>query len=148
MLGVLCIFDDYKKVLDNVLSWLNPNGRLIIHNMISEFDIDVFVKYKPSSLESDLDELENGWNIISFKSLSEVAKSNNAKVISSKPFELLVTLDKHVDDPMRSWTEENSNKEEGQGKDIFNALHIRQPQRIVTIAVSYTHLTLPTKRIV
>ena len=132
MLGVLCIFDDYKMVLDNVLSWLNPKGRLIIHNMVSEFDVDVFVKYKPSSLESGLDELENGWNIISSKSLSEVAISNNAKVISSKPFALHATLDKQDNDVMRSWTEENSERE-GEGKDIFNALHIRQPLRIVTL---------------
>jgi SAM-dependent methyltransferase len=129
MLGVLCIFDDYKMVLDNVISWLNPKGRLIIHNMVSEFDIDVFIKYKPSSLESGLDALENGWNIISSKSLSEVAISNNAKVVSSKPFVLNVEIDKQSDDVMRSWTEVNSDGD----KDIFNALHIRQPQRIVTI---------------
>lgn len=132
MLGVLSMFDDYKMVLDNVLSWLNPKGRLIIHGMMSEFDVDVFVKYKPSSLESGLDELESGWNIISSKSLSEVAISNNAKVISSKPFALNVTLDRQDNDVMRSWTEENSRRE-GEGKDIFNATHIRQPQRIVTV---------------
>ena len=37
MLGVLCIFDDYASVLANVLSWLKPRGRLILHNMVSEF---------------------------------------------------------------------------------------------------------------
>ena len=41
MMGVLCIFDDYKLVLENVLSWLRPKGRLVLHNMVSEFDIDV-----------------------------------------------------------------------------------------------------------
>jgi SAM-dependent methyltransferase len=128
MLGVLCIFDDYKSVIDNVLSWLSPNGILILHNMVSEFDIDVFIKYKNSSPDLDKNNLENGWNIISEKSLSLVADSNNAKIISSKPFHLKVELDKQAD-VMRSWTEKNLNG----GKDIYNALHVRQPQRIITI---------------
>jgi trans-aconitate methyltransferase len=128
MLGVLAIFDNYKKVLDNVISWLNPKGRLIIHSMVSEHDVDVFIKYKSSSLEYDSDVLESGWNIISSKSLSEVALANNAKVTSSKPFMFNFDLDKQQD-VMRSWTELNSNGD----RDFFNALHIRQPQRIVTI---------------
>jgi len=128
MLGVLSIFDDYKTVIENVLSWLNPNGRLILHNMVSEFDVDVVIKYKSSSLDEDVHSLESGWNIISEKSLSLVADANDAKVISSKPFRLKVELDKQ-DDVMRSWTENNLNG----GKDIYNAIHVRQPQRIVTI---------------
>ncbi len=128
MLGVLGIFDDYKIVLDNVLSWLNPNGRLIIQNMVSEFDVDVFVKYKPSSSTFEASDLESGWNIVSKKSLSLVAEANNARVVSSKPFELKVKLEKQSD-VLRSWTEDNISN----GNDIFNALHIRQPQKIVTI---------------
>ena len=128
MLGVLSIFDDYKTVIENVLSWLNPNGRLILHNMVSEFDVDVVIKYKNSSLDEDVHSLESGWNIISEKSLSLVADANDAKVISSKPFRLKVELDKQ-DDVMRSWTENNLNG----SKDIYNAIHVRQPQRIVTI---------------
>ena len=128
MLGVLCIFDDYKKVLENVLGWLNPNGRLILHNMVSEYDVDIIIKHKSSSLNVDISDLESGWNIISEKSLSLVASANNAEIISSKPFQLKVDLNKH-DDVMRSWTENNISG----GKDIYNALHIRQPQRIVTI---------------
>ena len=129
MLGVLCIFDDYKQVITNVLSWLRPGGRLILHNMVSEFDVDVFIKYKTASLNVEENEFESGWNIISESSLSMVAEANSAQVISSKPFNLQVDLAK-TDDVMRSWTEDNK-----QGrKDIFNALHVRQPQRIVTIA--------------
>lgn len=129
MLGVLCIFDDYKTVIENVISWLNPGGRLILHNMVSEFDVDVMIKYKESSLDPNLDDLESGWNIISEKSLSLIASENHAKIISSKPFNLKVDLPKNDDDVMRSWTESN---EKGDNE-IYNALHIRQPQRIVTI---------------
>jgi 2-polyprenyl-3-methyl-5-hydroxy-6-metoxy-1,4-benzoquinol methylase len=128
MLGVLCIFDDYKKVIENALSWLNPGGRLILQNMISEFDVDVIIKYKHSSLDFHEDSLESGWNIVSEKSLAFVAEANNAKIISSRPFHINVDLQKQSD-VMRSWTENNLNG----GKDIFNALHVKQPQRIVTI---------------
>ena len=106
MLGVLCIFDDYKLVIENILGWLNPGGRLILHNMVSEFDIDIIIKYKNSSLEANLDSYESGWNVISEKSLSLVAVANNAEVVSSKPFHLQVDLLK-ADDVMRSWTEKN-----------------------------------------
>ena len=133
MLGVLCIFDDYKSVIKNVLGWLNPGGRLILHNMVSEFDVDVMIKYKVSSLDPNLDDLESGWNIISEKSLSLVASENHAKIISSKPFNLKVDLPKN-DDVMRSWTENNAKGD----NEIYNALHIRQPQRIVTIK-KYKH---------
>ena len=128
LIGVLSIFDDYKKALDNLISWLNPGGRLIIAGMVSEFEIDVFTKYKPSSLEYNEKDLESGWNIISHKSLELVALKNNSKIISSKPFKLNLELRKQKD-LLRSWTEERLDG----NKDIFNALHIRQPQRIVTI---------------
>jgi trans-aconitate methyltransferase len=128
MLGVLSIFDDYHSVLTNTLSWLEPKGQLILHNMVSEYDVDVFVKYTPSSLKPDFEKLESGWNIISQKSLEMVAEANNAKVIYSKPFMLNVDLIKR-DDVIRSWTETNISGH----KDIFNALHIRQPQRIIVI---------------
>ena len=131
MLGVLCIFDDYSKVIKNVLSWLNPKGRLILHNMISDYDIDVFVKYKPSGEQFNENKLESGWNILSEKSLSLVAEENNAKIIFSRKFKLNIKLEKR-DDIMRSWTEENKYGE----KDIFNALHIRQPQKIIVIQKS------------
>ena len=106
MMGVLCIFDDYKLVLENALSWLNPNGKLILHNMISEYDIDVFIKYQPSRLEPDLHELESGWNIISEKSLSLVVEKCDARILSTKRFDLGIELKKQAD-VMRSWTETN-----------------------------------------
>ena len=128
MLGVLCIFDDYSKVIKNVLSWLNPKGRLILHNMINDYDIDVFVKYNPSGKQFNENKLQSGWNILSEKSLSLVAEENNAKIIFSRKFKLNIKLEKR-NDVMRSWTEENKYGE----KDIFNALHIKQPQKIIVM---------------
>lgn len=128
MLGVLGIFDNYKTVLDNVIQWLNPHGILVMQNLVSDYDIDVFIKYKPSSVDYEEDELESGWNIISYKSLEAAAKANNSQLVFSKDFYLATKLEKKKD-VMRSWTELNP-----LGKnDIFNALHIRQPQKIVVI---------------
>ncbi len=128
MLGVLTIFDDYNTILKNVLSWLNPKGRLILHNLINEYDIDVFIKYKKSSKSYIEKDLESGWNIISKKSLELFADTNNAKLISCEDFSIGVDLPKQKD-VMRSWTENNSSG----AKDLYNALHIRQPYKIVVI---------------
>ena len=128
MLGVLSIFDDYSIALDNVFSWLNPKGKIILHNMVSEYDIDVFVKYKYSSIEYDQSKIESGWNIISIQSLDLVAKRNNAKILSNKKFSLNIELAVQKD-KIRSWTEPNIFGE----MDIYNALHIRQPQKIVVL---------------
>ena len=66
--------------------WLKPNGKLILHNMISEYDIDVFVKYSPSDDAYKADNLESGWNIISEKSLRLVVEKNSALItIGIKP---------------------------------------------------------------
>ena len=128
MLGVLTIFDDYNTILKNVLSWINPKGRLILHNLINEYDIDVFIKYKKSSKSYIESDLESGWNIISKKSLELFADTNNAKLISCEDFSFGVDLPKQKD-VMRSWTEDNTLGT----KDLYNALHIRQPYKIVVI---------------
>ena len=92
MMGVLCIFDDYELVLENVLSWLNPKGRLILHNMVNEYDIDVFVKYRKSNENHVESDLESGWNIISKRSLELFAEKNNARLVSCEDFSISVDL--------------------------------------------------------
>jgi hypothetical protein len=129
MLGVLCIFDKYELVLANVLSWLKPNGVLILHNMISEADVDVFVKYSPSSSSFNEERLESGWNIISEKSLGLVCSANGSKLIKVKRFELSVDLMPKPQDPLRSWTELDTDGR----KQIYNSLHLRQPQKVAVI---------------
>ena len=51
MSGVLGIFDDYTRVLSNALSWVKPR-KANIHGMVGEYDVDVYIKYKPSSHQS------------------------------------------------------------------------------------------------
>ena len=128
MLGVLSIFDDYNTVLKNVLSWLNPKGKLVLFNLVNEYDIDVFIKYRTSNDSYVEDDLEQGWNIISKKSLELFAKKNNAKLASCEDFSISVDLYKQKD-VMRSWTENNLSGT----KDLYNALHIRQTSKVVVI---------------
>ena len=79
---MLCIFDDYERVLNNVIAWIKPKGRLILQNMLSEYDIDVFIKYSSSSKKFVSNQQESRWNIISEKSLELVAKNNGAKIVA------------------------------------------------------------------
>lgn len=129
MLGVLVIFDDVERALENVLSWLLPGGKLILHNMINDYDIDVFVKYKTSEAGFASENYESGWNIISRSSLARICSENGATLVSCRPFDLTLDMEPNAADPMRSWTEKDA---EGRRK-IFNALHIRQPQQVAVI---------------
>jgi SAM-dependent methyltransferase len=129
MSGVMCVIDDFEQVLKNILSWLKPKGRIILFNMISQYDIDVWVKYAPSSATYQEDELESGWNIISEKSLRLASEKNSAKLVAVHPFTIGVDLKPNSDNVMRSWTEKDANHE----RQIYNALHIRQPSKIAII---------------
>ncbi len=129
MLGVLCIFDNYEDAIANAISWLNPKGKIIMHNMINEHEIDIFIKYSRSSDSYNVNELESGWNVISEKSLSLVCQKYSAKLVEIKPFKIGVDIKPNRDDVMRSWTELDRNG----NRQIYNALHIRQPQKIAII---------------
>lgn len=127
MLGVLCIFDDYQKIIKNAANCLNAKGLLILHNMVSEFDIDVFVKYRKSSAIFDEEQLESGWNIISRNSLVAAAELSGLQLLEIDDFKLSVDLLPTTHDALRSWTEKNALGE----REIFNGLHLRQPQKVV-----------------
>ena len=62
--GVISIFDDVAPVLDNLLHWVRPGGRVLVMGMFNPHDLDVYVKYKPSA-DAVADGLESGWNIVS-----------------------------------------------------------------------------------
>lgn len=129
MVGVLSIFNEYEIVIKNVLSWLKPNGELIINGLMTDYDYDVFVQYKKSSAHYDLDELETGWNIISIESLNQVCRRNHAVIEEASDFNISVDIPKREDDPIRSWTERDA---DGVNQ-LYNALHLRQPRKTVRI---------------
>ena len=118
-----------EDAIANAISWLNPKGKIIMHNMINEHEIDIFIKYSRSSDSYNVNELESGWNVISEKSLSLVCQKYSAKLVEIKPFKIGVDIKPNRDDVMRSWTELDRNG----NRQIYNALHIRQPQKIAII---------------
>lgn len=103
LLGVLDIFDKFHDMLANLFSWLKPGGRLIPHNMVSDYD--VFVKHSPSK-KIDPANLEIGWNIISKKTLDLICAEHGAEISHYSDFELSVDIPKSKN-PMSTWTEKN-----------------------------------------
>jgi SAM-dependent methyltransferase len=128
MSGVMQIFDDWKKVLSNLLSWKKKGGMIIIHGLFNDFNVDVLVYYLPSDSPVGMTP-ESGWNIVSKKSI--LAYFSGYKNLTTKfiDFDIDVELP-HVDsDHVRSWTEKDA-----EGKlQIFNGLCIRQPQSFLVI---------------
>ncbi|MFN3171097.1 MAG: class I SAM-dependent methyltransferase [Hyphomicrobiales bacterium] len=129
--GVLSIFDDYEGILDNMLYWVRPGGRLLIFNMFNPHDLDVFVKYKHSNegLEAGL---ESGWNIISQKSISDSLVTRDISNFEFVKFDISVDLPRRPDDHVRSWTE---NHADGQ-RFIINGLNLLQPHHLLKIRIA------------
>ena len=128
MLGVLSIFDDYEKVVSNIVAWLRPGGRLILHGMFNDYDLDVYVRYKKSA-ENYPEDLESGWNIISVKSLKDLLASLGNFEVNIEDFSIGIDLEKDPDDPVRSWSETDAFGE----RYITNGLCLKQPQKFIEI---------------
>jgi len=130
MCGVLCIFDDAERIIQNMLQWARPGGRILIFNMFNPFDIDVFVKYRHSG-DAETTELESGWNIVSQSSVSNILRRKGIENFSFTEFEISVDIEPRREDVLRSWTE----KAETGNRFIVNALHLRQPFFLLEINV-------------
>ncbi len=118
MLGVMSIFDDFRKILDNVLELLKSNGHLYLFGIFNPEDIDVFVKSKPSQVLYEDAVFECGWNVFSKKSISMYCDDRNLKC-SFLPFNLGIDIEKTPNDPLRSWTIDINGK-----RGIINGLQI------------------------
>ena len=116
MLGVITIFDDYKSVLNNVMSMLQDNGKMYLFSMFNPEDVDVLVRCRKSN---DNGPWERGWNCFSLTSIKHYCEENNwnCEVI---PFRMPFEIPRHPDDPLRSWTEETKD-----GLMIINGIQLR-----------------------
>jgi ubiquinone/menaquinone biosynthesis C-methylase UbiE len=119
--GVISIFDNYEKPLKNILKILKKNGKIFIFNHFNKFDIDVYIKYRTRSNNSNI--LQSGWNIHSINGLKNFFKKHNKrlKVYKFKPSK---SFKGKNNDPLRSWTFKNKNNENL----ITNGLSILQDQ--------------------
>ena len=129
--GVLSIFDTFEPVLNNLISWVKPEGALFIHSLFNDYPIDVLIKYNLSEdYTSGL--RENGWNIFSKNTVSrflqELILDKQVESFDFHNFELKRELLER-DDKVRSWTER---KIDGRLQ-ITNGLMILQPHAILEI---------------
>ncbi len=99
--GVLCIFDDYKKILDNLLSLTKRGGYIIIHGSFNPYGIDVIMRYRRDIEQS----WEGGWNIFSKLTIEKcLQKHERVKSFAWNDYELDINIDERAEDPMRTWT--------------------------------------------
>jgi len=102
--GVLSIFDDYRPVLDNLISWTRPAGHVFVFGAFNPHPVDVWVKYRSVDEHAE-SHRESGWNIFSRQSISDyLGGIDKVKDHSFHPFDLPIDLEPHPSDPVRSWT--------------------------------------------
>ena len=127
-LGVLQIFDDAEPLIKNLIKWTKPNGRIYLHGLFNQHDVDVFIRYNKSE-DYLTKNIETGWNIISQKTIAEILYRNGIKEFIFHDFNISVDLELNPLDPLRSWTEKYKNDE----RFITNGLCLIQPQYILEI---------------
>lgn len=117
MLGVMSIFEDFRPIILNLKKMLNNNGYIYIFSIFNPENLDVLIKSKKSCDNSDV--WETGWNTFSIKSIEKFCEDNGLKY-QFIPFELKIDIEKHEDDPLRSWTLEMKDEK----KMIVNGLQL------------------------
>ena len=66
MTGVLSIFDDYERILENFLELIKPKGIGYIFGIFNSYDIDALIKIRNSNYQTGW---ESGWNLFSKSSM-------------------------------------------------------------------------------
>lgn len=124
LLGVLSIFDDIEIPLHNIKKMLKPGGLFLAHGLFNPYPLDVYIKYQSSMLPHS--DLEAGWNIVSQKKVVDACQRLGFFDMKFHEFSIKANLERHPDDPVRSWTEILVDGR----KQIVNGLCIKQPQYI------------------
>lgn len=125
MSGVHSIFDDLDPVFDNILSLLKSQGRAYIFGIFNPEPLDVIIRSRRSNTTGAW---EKGWNLFSIDSVSHLLDEKNLNYHFRK-FTISIDIDKHEDDPLRSWTVDL----EGGKKIIQNGLQLVHPFYLLEI---------------
>jgi SAM-dependent methyltransferase len=129
--GVISIFDEFEKPLNNMIKWAAPGGFVFLHSLFSDYPIDVRIQYNHSD-QYGSGIMEMGWNIFSKESVSAylnlLLEEDLIDSYLFHDFQILRELEKQ-DDLVRSWTIRDEN---GDLK-ITNGLNILQPHKILVI---------------
>ena len=130
-IGVLSIFDEFEPIIENLLHWTKPGGKIFLHGLFNPSPVDVYLKYAHSN-DHGCGVVESGWNIFSIASVTKFLDSIlNIRTFEFHPFSISIDLPKHADDCVRSWTIDTASNE----RLITNGLCIVQPHAILEICL-------------
>jgi len=102
--GVLSIFDDFEKFINNMIYFSKKGGKVYIAALFNNYPMDVYIKYKESKNYNKKYQ-ESGWNIFSKNSVSNfLNKKRNIKKFYFKDFNIDINIKKNNNDYLRSWT--------------------------------------------
>ena len=97
--GILSVFDDFEPLLKKWLSWLKPDGTMIVFGRFNSMDIDVKISFRNNLNQSGW---EGGLNAYSIATVGKFLKNHGYKYEFSK-FHLEKLIPKQ-DDPIRTYT--------------------------------------------
>jgi SAM-dependent methyltransferase len=123
--GMLGIFDSFEPLLESLLRNTRKGGRVYLHALLNDVDIDVRVYYRDNQNKKDWN---RGFNIFS---MDQVAKWLEPRVASWRvmPVELDVDIARRPELPHRAYTQ----KLEGGRRVTTNGLCLVLPEKILEI---------------
>lgn len=123
--GMLGIFDDFEPLLASLLANTRPGGRIYIHGLLNEVDIDVRVYYRDNTNRKDWN---RGFNIFS---MDQVAKwlAPRAREWKLRTVELDVDIPRRPELPHRAYT---ARLEDGR-RFTTNGMCLMLPEKILEI---------------
>ena len=116
MMGVLSMFDDFKKPLRLMVKHLKKGGWGYIFGIFSEDDVDVLVRFRNNYLGSKI--WESGYNMFCRSSIKKEL-STSCENIRFYKFDIPIDLPKEKD-PVKSYTLNTAEK----GRIILNGVNI------------------------
>ena len=104
-IGVLSIFDSFERIIDNLIHWTKPGGKIFLETMLNENPVDINVKYSHSENWKNQQPKywESGWNVFSKATIEKYLIKKKVNNFTFNKFNLKSSL-KKSDDLLRSWT--------------------------------------------
>lgn len=125
--GMLGIFDDFEPLLASLLANTRKGGRVYLHALLNDDDIDVRIYYRDNHNAKDWN---RGFNIFSMAQVGRWLESR-ATSWRTLPVELDVDVPRRPDLPHRAYTA----KLEGGRRITTNGLCLMLPEKVLEIVV-------------
>lgn len=107
-IGVIGIFDDFKKTINDLLAVTKKNGALIIMSNFNDYDVDARIDFR-KKINGKWTNWQKGWNYFS-KSTTKELYGSKVKFLKFIKFNAPSAISPHPNDPIRSWTKRVNNK--------------------------------------